>query len=347
MKRKCTIRDIANLAHVSVSTVHKAIYGKPGVSDRVRQDILRIAAENDYSVNQAASCLKRGQLNVVVALPQLSQSCNQFFRNLWRGIDNGEPILWDRNVSVRRMSCGQNIQEQCAVMEEILAMEDVNGVITYCWDDHLLAPYFQRLHAKGIPVVTVESDAPSTCRMGCVTIDAERSGRLVAEVMGKMLTQKGQLLLLSGVQPPILLRDKTYGFSTYVEANLPEQRVLQLYGYGYDGELEDVIFQELRAHRDIVGVYCTSGSAGLPMCRALHRAHLAGKVVAIASDVYDELLPYLEDGTVHATVWQAPEQQGESALLLLYDCMTEKVTQPVTRHVPLGIVFKSNYCDYI
>jgi LacI family transcriptional regulator len=347
LNNRCTIRDIAHLAQVSTSTVHKAIYGKPGVGEEVRQKILRIAEENHYTINPTASNLKRGLLNAVVALPQLPKSQDQFYRGLWRGIDNSEPFMRDRNVMVLRMSCGQNAEEQMAALEEVLAMTDVDGMITYCWDDQLLNPYFERLHERGIPVVTVEADAPDSCRAGCVTIDAERSGRLVAETMGKMLKRQGQLLLLSGFQPPNLLRDKAYGFSTYAAQHLPGQRILQLYSSSYDDDLENIIFQELHVHPDIAGVYCATGSAGLPMCRALHRAGVAGQVVAVASDAYEELLPYLEDGTVHATVWQAPEQQAENALLLLYDFMTGRAAGPVIRHVPLGILFQNNCSYYI
>ena len=347
LNSQCTIRDIARLAQVSISTVHKAIYGKPGVGEEVRQKILRIAAENHYTINPTASNLKRGLLNVVVALPQLPQSHDQFFRGLWRGIDNGEPFMRDRNVTVLRMSCGQNAQEQAAALEEILRMQAVDGLITYCWDDELLNPWFERLHERGVPVVTVEADAPGSCRAGCVAIDAERSGRLVAETMGKMLRRQGPLMLLSGSQPPNLLRDKAYGFSTCAAQCMPGQRILQLYGSSYDDGLENIIFQELKAHPDIAGVYCASGSAGLPMCRALHRAGVAGQVVAVASDAYEELLPYLEDGTVYATVWQAPEQQAESALLLLYDLMTGRCAGPVIKHVPLGILFQNNCFYYV
>ena len=33
---KPTIKDIATIAGVSIPTVHKAIYGKPGVSEKTR-----------------------------------------------------------------------------------------------------------------------------------------------------------------------------------------------------------------------------------------------------------------------------------------------------------------------
>ena len=123
MNNRCTIRDIAHLAQVSTSTVHKAIYGKPGVGEEVRQKILRIAEENHYTINPTASNLKRGLLNVVVALPQLPKSQDQFYRGLWRGIDNSEPFMRDRNVMVLRMSCGQNAEEQMAALEEVRSEE--------------------------------------------------------------------------------------------------------------------------------------------------------------------------------------------------------------------------------
>ena len=44
-KKDVTIHDVAAAAGVSTGTVHRALYGKSGVSAAVRQEILRLSEE--------------------------------------------------------------------------------------------------------------------------------------------------------------------------------------------------------------------------------------------------------------------------------------------------------------
>ena len=52
---RVTMKDIAARMDVSVNTVHKALTGKPGVSDEVRARIASLAAEMGYRRNANAS----------------------------------------------------------------------------------------------------------------------------------------------------------------------------------------------------------------------------------------------------------------------------------------------------
>ena len=64
---RVTINDVAEKAQVSVGTVHRAIYGKAGVSKVVRERILEIASELNYHPNRVASTLRKKPLNIVIA----------------------------------------------------------------------------------------------------------------------------------------------------------------------------------------------------------------------------------------------------------------------------------------
>ena len=48
MEKRKTIVDVAAAAQVSTGTVHRALYGKPGVSEEMRKKILKIAWEMGY-----------------------------------------------------------------------------------------------------------------------------------------------------------------------------------------------------------------------------------------------------------------------------------------------------------
>ena len=71
---RVTMKDIATALGVSINTVHKAITGKSGVSEKTRAKILAFAEQNGYRRNESASSLRRKDANVLICLPSSSTS---------------------------------------------------------------------------------------------------------------------------------------------------------------------------------------------------------------------------------------------------------------------------------
>ena len=105
--------------------------------------------------------------------------------------------------------------------------------------------------------------------------------------------------------------------------------------------------QELENHPDIVGIYCNSASNCIAMCHALKRTDKWKHIAAISSDIFAELEPYLMDGTVDASIWQAPELQSKEGVWMLYEYLSGQHLQQEVRYVQLGIVMKNNFHDYL
>lgn len=344
---KTTIKDIARLAGVSLPTVHKAIYGKPGVSDATRKKILELTKTLHYQVNPTASRLKRGVLNIAAVLPKPPREYDQFFRKMWEGVERAQKKLSDCNAALLPFPCGRDSASQIQIFEQLLERDDIHGVITYCWDDHALNPWFLKLQEKKIPVVTVDSDAVDSCRIGCVRASGRQTGRLAAELLTKLTPKTGRVILMSGSIERKLLRDNAVGFRSYIRENRPELAVLNIGDDCGSMSLENTVVQEIQNHPDVTGIYCSSASNVLAMCRALKRTGKSGEIAAIASDIFEELEPYLEDGTVDATIWQAPEVQVQEAVQMLYNVLDGRELTRETNYVKLGIVMKNNFRDYL
>jgi LacI family transcriptional regulator len=77
-----TIRDIAALARVSPATVSRVINGRPEVSERVRERVLRVVAEHGYTVTRPPLSGMRSGL-VGVMLPLIHHS---YFSEILAGI---------------------------------------------------------------------------------------------------------------------------------------------------------------------------------------------------------------------------------------------------------------------
>jgi len=51
---RVTIREIADLAGVSIATVSRVVNGQPDVSEETRDTVMRIVREHGYATNRSA-----------------------------------------------------------------------------------------------------------------------------------------------------------------------------------------------------------------------------------------------------------------------------------------------------
>lgn len=81
------IKDIAQKAGVSISTVSYALNGSPKVTEETRARIQAIANELNYVPNMAARTLKRRQTNIIGVY--LADYAGSFYGELLDGIKKG------------------------------------------------------------------------------------------------------------------------------------------------------------------------------------------------------------------------------------------------------------------
>ena len=93
-----TIKDIAEKLNISSVSVHRALAGKEGVSEKLRAQILQTAKEMGYEVNYAAASLKRKVCQIAVVLPQ---DVGKYYAYIWDGIWHCEKEVRGLNIEVQ------------------------------------------------------------------------------------------------------------------------------------------------------------------------------------------------------------------------------------------------------
>ena len=86
MKNNVTIKDVAKLAGVSISTVSRVINDHPDVKDETREKILKIIKESNYIPNNSARILKKNNTNNIGVL--VKGVFNPFFAEMINIIGN-------------------------------------------------------------------------------------------------------------------------------------------------------------------------------------------------------------------------------------------------------------------
>ena len=75
MEKRATIKDVARLAGVSISTASLAINGKRGVTDKTRKMVLDAVEELSYQPNNAARNLRTSGTKVIGLLIPDVRNC--------------------------------------------------------------------------------------------------------------------------------------------------------------------------------------------------------------------------------------------------------------------------------
>ena len=135
MQKPATLKDIAKMAGVSAVTVHEVLYAKDGVGEQTRKKILGIAGDLNYTVNIAASSLKRKAVKIAAVFRGKAEPRNFFFHKMWDGVEKAERNLRDYHVRITRIECNDSWESQDAILREIARTRSADGVILNCWDE--------------------------------------------------------------------------------------------------------------------------------------------------------------------------------------------------------------------
>jgi DNA-binding LacI/PurR family transcriptional regulator len=153
------IKDVANLAGVSISTVSNVLSGKKGVSDNLRQRVLSACEELNYKTNPIASGL-RGSKTHSIGVIITSLDCI-FFTQIVKGIqDAANSVGYD--VSIYQSESVLDKEKQC--INNLLKNQTDGIILRTCAntanDDelkYLLDLSKLKVKDKKVPVVLLES----------------------------------------------------------------------------------------------------------------------------------------------------------------------------------------------
>ena len=134
------IKDIAAHLKVSPTTVHKAIYGKKGISEKTRNAILNYIDQNNFKPNRVASVLKRQRIKFACVLIEPSGRNHFFYQDILLGIQTAIAELQAFNAETSIYFTPFSVDEQIKILEKLLLKESnsLNGlVITPAHDEKL------------------------------------------------------------------------------------------------------------------------------------------------------------------------------------------------------------------
>lgn len=333
------IKEIAKALGISIGTVDRALHARPGISPKTRAKVLKKAEELNYRPNVAARSLKLNRrLRIAVHLPHQITS---FFDPLREGIRTAAAAINGVTVDLEFRTYPYIGKGDIELLESDIG-RDFDGMILTPGNPAKFDPLIQRIVGKGTPVVCVASDAPRSGRLASVTVDAGISGAIAAELFSRTLTQPGAVATITGDLNTLDHAEKLKGFAAALATMAPHlslRPAIESHDRPKDAARATMALLDQRPRP--AGIYiCTANS--LPVLRALEERNALAQIQVIATDLFPELISFLESGRILATLYQRPSTQGRAAFEALMRYLLDGVApEPVTRFAP-HIVLRSN-----
>ena len=176
-----TIRDIARLAGVSVSTVSRSLNGNPRISEATRERIKKIADELDFEFDASARSLStRRSGTVAIIVPAfLDQFANTLYLNL---------LIYDirENLAARGLDCivtEAETPDGQSTVRRLVLQRKVDGIILLLESNR--PEDWSLIKKRGIPVIHVHYMPTyfDTERLDYFFTDNVRGGRVATEAL--------------------------------------------------------------------------------------------------------------------------------------------------------------------
>lgn len=323
MKKKISMKEIAELAGVSVATVSRVINNNGRFSEETRQKVLRVIEEYDYTLNGVAKSLRTQKTDTIgIIVPDIS---NEYFSRIVLAI---ERYCFARGYTLLICNTDENAEKEERYLNE-LKSKNVDGLIYISSFPGDISDWENR-------IVCVDRNPSNLKQVPIVESDNVHGGYLA----GKELLASGakKILVLRDYRDLSVVTDRCIGFEKALnEAGLTlDENLVCKISVGFQSGLKkvtDLIDRKV----EFDGVFATSDPMILGALAALEirGIEVPGQVKLVG---YDDTRMVRRSYPAITSVRQDKDQIGESAAQLLLDLIEGRSVQDRKIIVPVELV---------
>jgi ribose transport system substrate-binding protein len=230
-------------------------------------------------------------------------------------------------------SAETEVDKQIDIVENLIT-RGVDAIGISPCDGKALVPVIEKAIAKGIPVVTVDSDAKTNKRLAYIGTDNEKAGEIAAKELAKLMGGKGKVLIIQGVPGAENLMQRVKGFKRVI-AKYPQIKIVSEQACQSDQtKALDITENALTAHPDLGGIFGVNAPGAPGAAQAVKAAGKTGKVKIVGFDALPDTVRYCAEGVIQAIVEQRPYRMGYLAVRYLKEALEGK---KIPRMVDTGV----------
>ena len=346
---KVTIKDISAKLGISSTTVHRALAGKEGMTDTLRQKILQTAREMGYEINYAASSIKRKTMCIAVVLPE-DDGC--YFGNIWKGVESCAEEARRLNVEVEMYTCNDEWHEY-EILKAIAdaGPEEYAGVLAFSYSRMPeVMMQLQRLIALKIKTCVIDDIMTEPEGIHCIPAYQTSVGELAGEITDMITPDEGTVVVTEGRPDSRIHVEKLDAFKRYLTQHKPALKIVTVKGYSVKEDTDAQVLENVRRvlseNDDIVLYYAqTSGDTRLAL-KVFREMGEERKILRIGTDLNDRTAKCLRDGELTVVIDQGGYMKGYLGLSSLVDSVVKHMKPTENVEMMIDVIFKSNLRFY-
>lgn len=207
-----------------------------------------------------------------------------------------------------------------AELEELQSaiQEKPSGILVSAADANLLTDGINSALQAGIPVITIDADAPASKRLFFIGSDNYAIGKLGGQLLVKLLGGKGNVVMFTYPNQNNLT-ERQHGYESSFEGH-PDIKVTQAVDIQGDPAIAYNTAKQLLSTKAKVDAFvCLEAIACPEAGEAVSEVNMSGKVTLMAMDTDQRTLKWIQQGLVSATIAQKPYTMAYLGVKLLDD----------------------------
>ncbi|MEJ8740112.1 MULTISPECIES: LacI family DNA-binding transcriptional regulator [unclassified Phocaeicola] len=343
------IKDIAQMAEVSVGTVDRVLHGRTGVSEASRKKVENILKQLDYQPNMYASALASNKKYVFACLLPMHAE-GDYWVDVEKGMKQATKAFSDFNISLHIDYYDQyEFGSFVAAGNRLLAMEP-DGMVLSPTIETETEQIAQKLQQRDIPYIFIDSNIPRLNPLAFYGQHANQSGYFAARMMKMLMQNNKELIIFRQINEGRLGSNQQLhreeGFYAYMKEHHPDLKMRELNLYAKQpGEDESILDDFFQKNPDIsYGITFNSKSYIIGEYMMKHQRH---DFHLIGYDLLNRNIACMRAGTIDFLISQQPTLQGYYSIESLCNHLILKKKVKECNYMPINLLTIENIDFYL
>ncbi|MBT1702157.1 LacI family DNA-binding transcriptional regulator, partial [Chryseosolibacter indicus] len=342
------IKDIAQLAGVSVGTVDRVLHNRGRVSEEALKKVLSVLEQIDYKPNLIARTLGSNKTYKIAALiPNPDQ--DPYWASSKSGISLAEAEWLRYGVKVEPYFFNLYDKSSFKQIAESVSEAQPDGILIAPIFYHEALPFFEVYKTNEIPYVLFNTNIPEAEAISFIGQNLYQSGRVGAELMYFAQENKSGVLTVLHINEDlgnsVHLAEKERGFREYFDKRTDHQFEINTLNLNDASNLERQL-EEYLSQKEIKGIFVTTSKGTYVIASILEKLNQTN-VKLVGYDMLQENIRFMKKGVVDFLINQNPKRQAFLGISHLVGHLILKKDAPQQELLPLEIISKENLDSYL
>ena len=345
MAEEFGIKQIAELANVSIGTVDRVLHDRPGVSKATAKRIKEIIKKFGYQKNTVASRLKLAsykKIVIAVLIPEASDNWS-YWKIPKLGIDKALEELKGLGVVVKYHSFAD--PRSFAIESAKIMAQDYTAVISVPFFREESNTLLRRATMRGIPVVFLDTEMELDGKAYFVRQNSHNAGMVAARLLRGLVGNEGSYFVVNMLNPSGLHannQQRENGFREFFQ-QVPNGSEVIIKTINHPLKATFEVSSEIETwfkKKGPKGVFVTNARSFL--LPKILKSYGVENTFIVGFDINDQNKECLLQNEIHFLIDQKPELQGYSAIKGLFKYLTENDVSELSMDIPVEIIVKEN-----